>query len=164
MTVAGSGLRLWGCVVAAVWLAGASAPVSVRAAVTVGEEPQQHEEAPAYDPIGKRDPFQPQAQPTGPPSLGEPRTPLQQFELSQLKLVAVITEPGNPQGARGVVEDSAGLGYIIRIDTPIGRNEGRVTAIEPDRIVIEEWPVNVFGERRKTVVVKELDAGEEAPQ
>ena len=120
------------------------------------------EVAPPYDPTGKRDPFQPQAQPNGPPSLDGPRTPLQQFELSQLRLVAVIIEPGNDRGSRAVVEDSAGLGYILRVDTPIGRNEGRVTAIETDRVVIEEWPVNVFGERRRTVVVKEMDAGEEA--
>jgi Tfp pilus assembly protein PilP len=146
------------------WLAGPWSAPAAHAAVTDGEEPQQHDQSPPYDPAGKRDPFQPQAKPAGPPTSDGPRTPLQQFELSQLKLVAVITESGNPQGARAVVEDSAGLGYIIRIDTAIGRNDGRVTAIEPDRIVIEEWPVNVFGERRKTVVVKQLDAGEEATQ
>ena len=119
-------------------------------------------EAPPYDPTGKRDPFQPQAKSSGPPSIGEQRTPLQQFELSQLRLVAIIWEGGRVGTARAVVEDSAGLGYIMQVGTPIGRNDGRVTDIEPGRIVIEEWPVNVFGERRRTVSVKELDAGEEA--
>lgn len=116
--------------------------------------------SPSYDPRGKRDPFQPTTRPVGPSTVGGPRTPLQQFELSQLRLVAIIR--GAAEATRAVVEDSAGLGYIMRVGTPIGRNEGRVTAIEDDRIVIEEWPVNVFGERRRAVIVKELDAGEEA--
>jgi len=119
-------------------------------------------EAPPYDPSGRRDPFQPQAKSSGPPSVGEQRTPLQQFELSQLRLVAIVWEGSREGAARAVVEDSAGLGYIMQVGTPIGRNDGRVTAIEPGRIVIEEWPINVFGERRRTVSVKELDAGEEA--
>ena len=117
-------------------------------------------EAPSYDPAGRRDPFQPQS-PIGPSIMGQ-RTPLQQFELSQLRLVATIRDQGSSKGARAVVEDSAGLGYILRVGTTIGRNDGRVTAIEPERIVIEEWPVNVFGERRRAMIVKELDAGEEA--
>jgi Tfp pilus assembly protein PilP len=118
-------------------------------------------ESAPYDPSGKRDPFQPQAKSSGPESVGEQHTPLQQFELSQLRLVAIVWE-GNREAARAVVEDSAGLGYIMQVGTPIGRNDGRVTRIEPGRIEIEEWPVNVFGERRRTVLVKELDAVEEA--
>jgi Tfp pilus assembly protein PilP len=118
-------------------------------------------EAPPYDPAGRRDPFQPQARTSGPPSVGEQRTPLQQFELSQLRLVAIVWERSREGAARAVVEDSAGLGYIMQVGTPIGRNDGRVTKIEPGRIEIEEWPINVFGERRRTIIVKELDAGEE---
>jgi Tfp pilus assembly protein PilP len=117
---------------------------------------------PPYDPAGKRDPFQPQATEQGPPTATGQRTPLQQFELSQLRLVAIIRDDADPAAARAVVEDGGGLGYIMRVGTSVGRNEGRVTAIEESQIVIEEWPVNVFGERRRSVVVKELDAGEEA--
>jgi Tfp pilus assembly protein PilP len=91
-------------------------------------------------------------------------TPLQQYELSQLRLVAIITDKGDSSGSRAVVEDSAGLGYILRVGTPIGRASGRVTAIERDRVVVEQWPSNVFGEQERMVIVKELDAGEEAKQ
>lgn len=119
-------------------------------------------EGPPYDPSGRRDPFQPQARSSGPESIGEQRTPLQQFELSQLRLVAIVWEGSREGMARAVVEDSAGLGYIMEVGTPIGRNDGRVTKIEPGQIEIEEWPINVFGERRRTVLVKELDGGEEA--
>jgi type IV pilus assembly protein PilP len=82
--------------------------------------------------------------------------------LSQLRLVAIVSDQRDPRETRAVVEDSSGLGYIIRVGTPIGRNSGRVTAIERKRVVVEEWPGNVFGERRRIVTVKELDAGEEA--
>jgi Tfp pilus assembly protein PilP len=158
----------------AVWLVAAALAPGARATVTniadaetppaavpaaPGSAPS--EASPPYNSTGKRDPFQPQAQSTGPPSLGTARTPLQQFELSQLRLVAIITDASDPKGGRAVVEDSAGLGYIVRVETPIGRNDGRVTAIDRDHITIEEWPVNVFGERRRTVIVKELDAVEE---
>jgi type IV pilus assembly protein PilP len=143
------------------WAATGEAPGSEAPGAPVAEGPPKGD-VPAYDAEGRRDPFQPQARPPGAPSSGEQRTPLQQFELSQLRLVAIVRDESTPAGTRAVVEDSAGLGYIMRIGTPVGRNDGRVTAIEPDRIVIEEWPVNVFGERRRTVIVKELDAGEEA--
>jgi type IV pilus assembly protein PilP len=121
-----------------------------------------HEEGTPYDPTGKRDPFRPYVQPLDGPAATRQLTPLQQYELSQLRLVAIVSDQRDPRETRAVVEDSSGLGYIIRVGTPIGRNSGRVTAIERKRVVVEEWPGNVFGERRRIVTVKELDAGEEA--
>ena len=59
-------------------------------------------------------------------------TPLQRFQLGQLKLVAVIYDTRYP---RAVVEDEAGLGYILQIGTPIGPNNGAVKAIEPQECV-----------------------------
>ena len=122
------------------------------------------DESPPYDSTGKRDPFRPYVESPGYPSPTGEITPLQQYELSQLRLVAIITDKGDSSGSRAVVEDSAGLGYILRVGTPIGRASGRVTAIERDRVVVEQWPSNVFGEQERTVIVKELDAGEEAKQ
>jgi Tfp pilus assembly protein PilP len=122
------------------------------------------DESPPYDSTGKRDPFRPYVESHGQPSPTGEITPLQQYELSQLRLVAIITDKGDSSGSRAVVEDSAGLGYILRVGTPIGRASGRVTAIERDRVVVEQWPSNVFGEQERTVIVKELDAGEEAKQ
>jgi hypothetical protein len=116
-------------------------------------------EEPFYDPTDRRDPFRPYALSIQPRNPEGPRTPLQQYELSQLRLVAIVSDGQEP---RAVVEDSTGLGYIVRLGTPIGTNSGRVQAIEPGRVVIEEWPVDVFGERRSLVVVKELTGGEEA--
>ena len=165
----GRALQVTGWMVAGLVLA-AGPVVGVASAETDGgQETSPHAtlrkvavKAPPYDPTGKRDPFQPLGSSPGRRGVTGHRTPLQQFELSQLRLVAIIRDDVNPKAARAVVEDGSGLGYIMAIDTAIGRNDGRVTAIETDRIVIEEWPVNVFGERRRSIVVKELDAGEEA--
>jgi len=110
----------------------------------------------------KRDPFRPYVQTLGRQLPQGELTPLQQYELSQLRLVAIITDEHNLTASRAVVEDSAGLGYILRVGTPIGRASGRVTAIERDRVVVEQWTSNVFGEEQRSVIVKELDAGEEA--
>jgi type IV pilus assembly protein PilP len=110
----------------------------------------------AYDPTGKRDPFRP-------PRIsqmlvgGAERTPLQRYELGQLRLVAVIYDTRDP---RAVVEDDGGLGYIIRVGTKIGVNDGVVRGIERGRVLVEESSVDFFGEHRASEVVLEMASGE----
>jgi Tfp pilus assembly protein PilP len=109
-----------------------------------------------YDPVGRRDPFRP-------PRVnhllvgGAERTPLQRYELGQLELVAVIYQTSDP---RAVVEDESGLGYIIRVGTRIGVNDGIVRGIERGRVLVEEESMDFFGERRSTEVVLEMASGE----
>ncbi len=43
---------------------------------------------------------------------------------------------------RAMVEDSAGLGFILLPGTPIGPNGGVVTEIKPRQVVVEEWPTS----------------------
>jgi len=104
-----------------------------------------------YDPLGKRDPFRPPR--SGTPGLSEARTPLQRYELGQLRLVAVIYETGDP---RAVVEDSQGLGYIVKVGTAIGPNGGEVRAIERGRIVVQEQATDFYGESHPNEVSLEL--------
>jgi type IV pilus assembly protein PilP len=110
----------------------------------------------AYDPAGRRDPFRP-------PRVnqllvgGAERTPLQRYELTQLRLVAVIYDTRDP---RAVVEDDGGLGYIIRVGTKVGLNDGVVRGIERGRVLVEEESVDFFGERRSSEVVLEMASGE----
>jgi len=77
-----------------------------------------------------RDPFSPPASAT--PAAG---TPLERLDLEQVRLVAVVPDARPP---RGLIEDAAGLGYIVRIGTPIGRRGGTVVAIERGRLRIRE--------------------------
>ena len=53
-------------------------------------------------------------------------TPLQKIELSTLKLLAVISFG---KDARALVEDSTGIGYIVRTGTLMGPNNGKVIGV-----------------------------------
>jgi len=109
-----------------------------------------------YDPTGKRDPFRPpRSNQTN--LAGEARTPLQRYDIGQLRLVAVIYEASAP---RAVVEDDAGLGYIVRVGTPIGANGGSVKAIERGKLRVEEESIDFYGDRQASEVVMELATDE----
>jgi type IV pilus assembly protein PilP len=105
-----------------------------------------------YDPTGRRDPFR-APRTAAPTATGEPQTPLERYQIGQLRLVAVIYDTQQP---RAVVEDGEGLGYIVRLGTPIGPNGGTVRGIERGRVLISEDAVDFYGERHPSDVVMEL--------
>jgi type IV pilus assembly protein PilP len=110
---------------------------------------QEREDAEAsyfYDPAGKRDPFMsPFYTPPEDIVPEEAKTPLQRFDLGQLKLVGIIWEADEP---KALIEDGGGLGYIVTRGTFIGSKGGIVRAIEPRRIVVEEYETDFAGKRR----------------
>ncbi len=55
-----------------------------------------------------------------------------------MKLVAVVWDIPQP---RAMVETPKGEGFILSVGTPIGKNRGIVTKIEPKGIVVteKEW-------------------------
>lgn len=95
----------------------------------------------------KRDPFRPMSLRTK--TSVRPRSnlsPLERFELGQLKLVGIVWDIKEP---RAMIEDGAGLGYSVKVGTPIGSNEGTVKTIQRNRIVVEEWYEDFNGARKK---------------
>jgi type IV pilus assembly protein PilP len=115
-----------------------------------------------YDPTGKRDPFQPfiAAQTPFKP-VGEeiPVTPLQKYDLSQLKLVAIIVGVGE---GSAMVEDSEGKGYIIKKGVYVGTNFGKVKTVLKDRVIIEERYKDYTGQvKEKEIIWKLHPPGEE---
>lgn len=100
-----------------------------------------------YNPVGKPDPFKPfiQITPAKEYSRSVPLTPLQKYETSQLKLVAIIT---TPEGNVALVEDSAGKGYFLRKGTGIGKNDGKVKIILKDKVIIEEVYEGILGQKK----------------
>lgn len=100
-----------------------------------------------YNPVDKPDPFKPfiQITPTKEYSRGVPLTPLQKYEISQLKLVAIIS---TPEGNIALVEDSAGKGYFLKKGTVIGKNDGKVKKILKDKVIIEEVYEDIFGQKK----------------
>lgn len=116
------------------------------------KEPEKKEEPEyQYNPVGKPDPFKPfiQLTPVREAVRTTPLTPLQKYDISQLKLVAIIS---SPEGNVALVEDSAGRGYFIKKGTEIGKNDGKVTRILKDRIIIEELYQDVLGQIKKNEV------------
>ena len=94
-----------------------------------------------YDARGKIDPFEPMFK-EKPVSVKEkkkkkriPQTPLERWDISQLKLVGIIlSENGN----KALLEDSSGKGHVVSKGSYVGLNSGKVVKINKDRIVIEE--------------------------
>ena len=133
--------------------------------VSEKKEPEKKEAAPeyTYNPAGKTDPFKPFIQLTSVrESRNAPLTPLQKYEISQLKLVAIISAQG---GNIALVEDAAGKGYFLKKGTAIGKNDGKVTKILKDRVIIEESYQDLFGQPKTneiSLVLHRLEVGGES--
>ncbi len=102
-----------------------------------------------YNPVGKPDPFKPFIQISRRAPSDRPLTPLQRYEISQLKLVAIIAAP---EGNVALVEDSAGKGFFLKKGTLVGNNDGKVTKILKDRVIIEEMFQDISGKAKNTEV------------
>jgi type IV pilus assembly protein PilP len=103
---------------------------------------------------GTRDPFRPMT--LKPKAGSQPRenlSPLERLELGQLKIVGIVWDIKEP---RAMIEDRAGLGYSVKIGTPIGSNEGRVKAIYRSEVVVEEFYVDFYGAKKKRDVSMKL--------
>jgi type IV pilus assembly protein PilP len=96
-----------------------------------------------YNPVGKRDPFRSpvddikktDSAAQGAQPLVTCTEALCQWDLDQLKLVAVVTGDANPMA---MVEDPMGRGHIVRRNTRVGRAGGKVTQILRDEVVVTE--------------------------
>jgi len=60
---------------------------------------------------------------------------LEKFDLSQLKLVAVMI---TPKSKIAIIEEPSGRGFVIKLGTKIGLSSSKVTDIQSDRIVVQE--------------------------
>jgi type IV pilus assembly protein PilP len=68
--------------------------------------------------------------------------PLEQFDVSQLSVIAVVWKTGS---ARALVEDPGGQSYIIGKGTRIGKNDGMVTQIDDNLVVVNETYEDYLG-------------------
>jgi type IV pilus assembly protein PilP len=137
-------------------------PVAAPQKNTPTPAPAEEERDYVYDPKGKRDPFQPfiaTQTPVTPEGEEIPITPLQQYDLSQLKLVAIMVGKGE---GKAMVEDAEGKGYIVEKGVYVGRNFGKVKAVMKDRLVIEERYKDYMGQvKTKEIVLQLHPPGEE---
>ncbi len=85
---------------------------------------------------GQRNPFQPPAivSSSGPnPML--PGSPLERYNLDEIKLVAIMWNVRNP---KAMFMDPQGHTYILGIDDRIGRKHGYIAAIRDGEVVVME--------------------------
>ena len=122
----------------------------------VNEKQSNSPERPSASPTGRRDPFRPFTLTLRPNvRRRENLSPLERYELGQLKLVGIIWNSNQP---RAMVEDSAGLGYVVKVGTPIGASDGIVKAIKQNEIIIEEFFVDLYGARKRREVNMRISA------
>lgn len=125
------------------------------------KEPEKKEEKEfTYNPEGKPDPFKPfiQLTPVREALRKTPLTPLQKYDISQIKLVAIISAP---EGNIAMVEDATGKGYFLKKGTWVGKNDGKVTKILKDKVVIEEAYQDIFGQTKTQEILLILHKVEE---
>jgi Tfp pilus assembly protein PilP len=87
-----------------------------------------------YDPKGRRDPFLPFDFAPNPDNLAA-KTPLERYDLGQLKLTAILAGMEQP---KAIVENAAGKGFTVTIGTKLGRNGGVIVSIDNEKIVVRE--------------------------
>ncbi len=88
-------------------------------------------------------------------------SPLEKLDLSQLKLVAVINMQSGKKNI-AMVEESSGKGYMVKVGTYIGRNNGRIIEIKNDEIILKERIQNfngVFEDLIKKMKLQKKDNG-----
>ena len=112
-------------------------------------------------PVLPRDPFRPFTLNIQRPQKHLQLTPLQRYELGQLTVVGTVWEVSPP---RAMLQDSVGMGYIVTLGTPIGPNGGLVTAIEPERVIVEERVLDFYGKEQVNRIVMETPKEESDSQ
>jgi Tfp pilus assembly protein PilP len=55
-----------------------------------------------------------------------------------------------------MIEDTAGLGYTVKIGTAIGNNDGRVKVIQQNHVIVEETYEDAYGARKRRDVTMKL--------
>ncbi len=60
-----------------------------------------------------------------------------------------------------LVEDVTGKGYFLKKGTWIGKNDGKVTKILKDRVIIEEVYQDIFGQTKTNEISLSLHKVEE---
>lgn len=128
------------------------------------EQPQPAGQPFSYSSAGKADPFRPLIVDTAAKKASDARsrdrdflTPLQKYELKDLKLVAVVVSEDGPTA---MLEDPTGYGYVVRTGMLVGPNDGVVERVTRTGIIVREKIYNSLGEeepRISTITIQHLE-------
>jgi type IV pilus assembly protein PilP len=112
-----------------------------------------------YDPKGRRDPFLPFDFSPNPENLSA-KTPLEKYDLGQLKLTAILAGMEQP---KAIVENAAGKGFTVTIGTKLGRNGGVIVSIDKEKIVVREKRFDFTGTEQSKDLELRLRAASSNP-
>jgi Tfp pilus assembly protein PilP len=110
-----------------------------------------------YDATGKKDPFRSFILEQARQRANEEVGPLEQFDISQLAVVAVVWDTHEP---RALIADPSGRPYIIGEGAEVGKNDGRVVKIDDDIVVVKETYVDWLGEKTTKDIEMRLKSGD----
>lgn len=107
-----------------------------------------------YNAVGKRDPFRTYfSEIENEDAVARKLTELQQYDLDQLRLVAVIVGTATP---KAMVEDPTGKGHVVKTGTLIGKHWGQVKHIRRGEVIIQEEFRDFTGRRVTHLVPMKL--------
>jgi type IV pilus assembly protein PilP len=109
--------------------------------------------ATGYDPAGRRDPFAPVVRELQPGKVDPNLPPLQRVTLTELNLVAIVW---GTYGYTAMVQTPEGHGYTVRRGTRLGQNNGVVSAVTEQGIIVQERFTDVYGKKQEREHVKLL--------
>jgi type IV pilus assembly protein PilP len=107
---------------------------------------------PEYQVTGIRDPFLSFEKPITKEDLKTAKDPLQKISLSQIIITGVIMG----KEKRALIQESSGMGFIIKEGTLIGENSGIVTSIKPDGVTIKQHFKDYMGRVNTREIVLSL--------
>lgn len=98
-----------------------------------------------YEFGGKRDPFRSFKwdQLALAQEMAEVSGPLEQYDLSQLSLVAVVWKTGK---SKALVQDPSGQAFVVEAGARIGKNKGYVVDIDDNLVMVKETYVDYLGQ------------------
>jgi len=129
-------------------------PAPLTPMLALGSDIKTESDTATYSPAGRVDPFVPLFQAKSKGSAGGMRqqtirdarkgklTPLENLDISQMKLTAIII---SPQQKMAMVQESTGKGHVIKKGSFIGINSGRVVDIRQNEVIIEEEVEDLLG-------------------
>lgn len=113
-----------------------------------------------YDPANKRDPFRP-FDFSKRSKVDSTKTPLEQYELGQLRVAAILDDFGG--GRKAILQDAEGRGYTVTPGTKVGLNGGVIVSIEPKLLKVLETAVDFTGVEKQNVIEMKLIGEADAP-
>lgn len=108
----------------------------------------------SYFPADRRDPFAPVLLDGQHPSKENPSLPpLQRLALADLNLIGIVW---GHFGYTAMLQAPDGKGYMVRRGTKVGPNNGVVSTVTENAVIIEERFMDIYGKKQVREYVKRL--------